>query len=143
MKKATFVIAVAFFIALLAACGSDSDDGGDNAATAPPATPPPAAAPTPNIPEGAIQVINRDQGGSGEYAFDPADHKFSVGQEVTFAISAQTEFHTFTVDDLGIDLSVNAGETDIFTYTFDKAGTYKLYCIPHQALGMVGEIVVE
>lgn len=56
---------------------------------------------------------------------------------------AETEFHTFTVDDLGIDMELDSGETKTLTYTFDKAGVYKLICIPHEALGMVGEIVVQ
>ena len=82
-------------------------------------------------------------GGSGEYRFDPAEFTFTEGQEVTFAIVAETEFHTFTVDELEIDVEIEAGETEMFTYTFDKPGTYELICIPHQAQGMVGEIVVE
>lgn len=131
------------FVALLAACGSDSNEGvGDNSAAPPPAAPSPAAAPAPDIPDGAIRVINQDQGGSGKYAFSPSEHKFSVGEEVTFALIAETEFDTFTVDELGIDQTINAGETKVFSFTFDKAGTYKLYCIPHQSLGMVGKIVV-
>jgi plastocyanin len=47
------------------------------------------------------------------------------------------------VDELGIDQEMDAGETKIFNFTFSKAGVYKLFCIPHESLGMVGEIVVE
>ena len=90
-----------------------------------------------------VRVINRDQGGSGEYRFDPAQLRFEVGQEVTFSLKGETEFHTFTVDELGIDVSMDVGETVEYTYTFDQAGTFRLYCIPHEALGMTGEIVVE
>ncbi len=143
MRKLTLVIAMMVFVALLAACGSSGDDGdGDSAAAPPPAAPPPAAA-APDIPAGAIQVTNRDQGGSGKYEFSPKEFKFSVGQEVTFALTSETEFHTFSVDELSIDQTIDPGETKLFTTTFDKAGTYPLYCIPHQALGMTGEIVVE
>ena len=28
-------------------------------------------------------------------------------------------------------------------FEFTEAGTYKLICIPHEAQGMIGEIVVE
>ena len=62
---------------------------------------------------------------------------------MTFALVAEAEFHTFTVDELDIDVFMEAGETVRYTFTFDKPGTYKLICIPHQALGMTGEIVVE
>ena len=88
-------------------------------------------------------MINRDLGGSGEYRFDPAEFRFETGQEVTFALAAETEFHTFTVDELEIDVSIDAGETIPFTFTFNRPGTFELICIPHQNLGMVGEIVVE
>ena len=29
-----------------------------------------------------------------------------------------------------------------YEFTFDKAGTYKYFCVPHASLGMTGEIVV-
>lgn len=98
---------------------------------------------TPSIPEGAVHIINRDQRGSGEYRFDPSELRFKVGQEVTFALISETEFHTFTVNELDIDVSMDAGETVLFTFTFDRPGTYELICIPHKTLGMVGEIIVE
>ena len=51
--------------------------------------------------------------------------------------------YTFTVDDLNIDESVDGGKTVTFTHTISKAGTFRLYCIPHEAFGMEAEIVVE
>lgn len=124
----------------VAACGSDGS-GQEPAVSTP--TREALPSPTPSIPESVVQVINRDLGGSGEYRFDPSEFKFETGQEVTFAFTAETEFHTFTVDDLDIDVSIDAGETVPFTFTFNRPGTFELICIPHQALGMVGEIVVE
>ena len=134
---------IVILVSGLAACGSNGGEqerAGSPVATA---TRAPTAAPQPSIPEGAVRVINRDQGGSGEYRFDPSEFTFKVGQEVTFALVAETEFHTFTVDELDIDVSMDAGQTVLFTFEFAKAGTYKLTCIPHETLGMVGEIVVE
>ena len=90
-----------------------------------------------------VEVLNRDVGGSGVYAFDPKEFTFSVGDSVEFTVTAETEFHTFTVDELGIDEVVLGGETITFTYTFDEAGEFKLFCIPHQSLGMVGTITVR
>ena len=125
----------------LARCGSDGEKDESADSAAPTATEPSAAAVT--IPDGAVRVTNRDKGGSGKYEFDPPKLTFKAGEEVTLALTAETEFHTFTVDELGIDVSMDAGQTKISTYKFDKPGTYKLYCIPHQSLGMVGEIVVQ
>lgn len=141
--KIASLILVSLLIAILTACGAG--DGGEQPTTSQAPTPvqKTTKAAEPSLPTGAVKVINRDQAGSGEYRFDPAEFKFAVGEEVTFALVSETEFHTFTVDDLGIDVSMEAGETVIYTFTFDKSGTYELICIPHQALGMVGEIVVE
>lgn len=85
----------------------------------------------------------QDPGGSGAYAFDAADFTFSVGETVTFDLTSEEEFHTFTVTDLSINVAVNAGATQTLEFTFEQAGTYELICIPHQALGMVGTITVQ
>ena len=144
MSRLTVVSVFAvLLVAVSAACGSN---GGEQEATATPgvtAIETPAAAPEPSIPDDSVKIINRDQSGSGEYRFDPSELTFKVGQEVTFALVAQTEFHTFTVDELGIDVSIDAGTTELFTFEFANAGTYNLICIPHETLGMTGQIVVE
>ena len=90
-----------------------------------------------------MSLVNQDQGGTGQYAFAPNAFSFSVGECVDFSMTGETESHTFTVDELQIDESVGARETATFSFTFDKAGTYRLYCIPHEAEGMVGTITVQ
>ena len=62
---------------------------------------------------------------------------------MTFSLCAETEFHMFTVDDLGIDMAVSGRTNETFTYTFDRAGTFELICIPHQGLGITGTITVK
>lgn len=115
------------------------------AVAAPPALPTsPSAAPAPApSTAGMFAVGLQDPGGSGSYVFDPADLSFSVGETVTFALTSENEFHTFTVDDLDIDEGVESGETVELSFTFDTAGTYELICVPHQSLGMVGTITVQ
>ena len=83
---------------------------------------------------------NEDVGGSGAYAFNPADLTFKVGDTITFTLIAETEFHTFTVEDLGIDEALDTGSTERFVYTFDRAGTFKLTCLAHP--DMTGTITV-
>ena len=148
-------------LALVAACGGDVPPKGDHdavkAAPIPasqqPSSAPPAAAPAATAPVAAessassasagteVIVELKDEG--GDYAFAPAELAFSVGETVTFKMTSQNEFHSFTVDDLGIDMEVEAGETGTLNFTFDKAGTYELICIPHESLGMVGTITVQ
>ena len=135
-----------FAVLLVAASTGCGSNGGELEATVAPtvtAIETPTAAPEPSIPDGAVTIINRDQSGSGEYRFDPSELTFKVGQEVTFALVAQTELHTFTVDELGINVFIDPGTTELFTFEFAKAGTYNLICTPHESLGMTGQIVVE
>jgi nitrite reductase (NO-forming) len=88
-------------------------------------------------------VSLQDPSGSGEYIFDEADLTFGVGESVNFVLEAEGEFHTFTVEELGINVAVTAGSTQELSFTFDTAGTYELICVPHNALGMVGTITVQ
>ena len=134
----------------LVGCGGDAEEEAPATAAAPPppapaapAPVPAAIAPAPGPASEVVEVVNRDVAGSGEYKFDPPELNFTLGETVTLRVNGEAEFHTFTVDELGIDESFDAGETVEFTFTFDKAGTFKLYCIPHEALGMVGTITVK
>lgn len=90
-----------------------------------------------------VSVSLEDLGGSGEYKFGPSDFTFSVGETVTFELTSETEFHTFTLDDFGIDESVEAGETVSCTVSFDDTGIFPLICIPHELDGMLGTIVIQ
>ena len=66
---------------------------------------------------------------------------FSVGETVTFTLTAETEFHTFTVEDPDIDESLEAGEPRKFTFVFKEAGSFDLICLAHP--DMVGTITVR
>lgn len=147
-----------FVLIFAMACGSSDNDtpsqpAAPNPAPAAPAAPTPAistATPVPPPPAPAVSaevtelsVGLLDGGGRGPFAFEPFDFNFAVGEEVKFSFASEAVFHTFTVDDLGIDVSVDGGDTVEFTFTFDTLGTYELTCIPHQALGMVGTITVQ
>ncbi len=80
---------------------------------------------------------------NANYLFNPADITVKVGETVTLKLTSGNEFHSFTVDELGIDVEVDAGTTEETTFTFSDAGTYELICIPHESLGMVGKIIVQ
>lgn len=80
---------------------------------------------------------------NANYLFDPTEITVKVGETVTLKLTSENEFHSFTVDDLGIDVEVDAGMTEEITFTFSEAGTYDLICIPHESLGMVGKIIVQ
>ena len=90
-----------------------------------------------------IDIGLQDPGGSGEYSFDPSAMNFKIGETVNFSLTSETEFHTFTVNDLDIDVSVDFGETVDVSFTFTEAGTFELVCIPHFGNGMFGTVIVE
>ena len=145
MRKSLILVLVALLGLAFAAiaCGG----GGDAEPTARPKTTAarPTAAPSeaaPSKDSNVVKVENQDTGGTGEYKFVPKDFTFKVGDTITFEMSGETEFHTFTVDDLGIDEVVDGGETVTFDVTFDKPGEFELICITHQAFGMTGTITV-
>ena len=101
-----------------------------------------AGCPEPGQPGGTGTPVSLADRG-GEYRFDPPELTFSAGDTVQLTLTADTEFHTFTVDALDIDCSVNPGETVTFSFTFDNPGTFPLICIPHEGQGMKGTITVN
>lgn len=135
-------------VALLAACsGGSAAEPKAPEPTSPPAvvapTTPPAPVDTSPPADDVEKVSLQDPSGSGAYLFGPTELTFGVGETVTLQLTSEGEFHTFTVDDLGIDVGVDPGATETLTFTFDRAGTFELICIPHEALGMVGTITVQ
>ena len=107
--------------------------------------PPPCGEPVEGPKEGGTPTSVRleDERESGAYRFDPGNLSFKVGETVNFTLTAETELHTFTVCELKVDESVDAGQTVTFSITFDRPGTFGLICIPHESQGMVATIVVQ
>ena len=158
INRIGILLTVSMFVFSIGACGENTPPKGSHDPVKPAAvsssnhTAPPPPAPT--TPPAAAQV-SASSAVSGrviavalkdentEYMFDPGDIAVSSGETVTIEMTSQSEFHSFTVDKLGIDVEVEAGETQTFTFTFDKPGTYDLICIPHETLGMVGRIIVQ
>jgi plastocyanin len=142
-----------YFVAvlLLAACSSGSTSTGAGGAAA---TKPPAAANTPAPAGGGAQsqTINMND----QYQFQPANLTVPRGTTITWMNTGQQQ-HTVTDDpakaanradgqlpngaqpwDSGF---IDAGKT--FTHTFDTPGQYTYFCMPHEALGMIGHITVS
>ena len=83
------------------------------------------------------------------FRFVPDTYNLEVGKTYTLVFEKATAYHTFTIEGLtikegaGVDIVVNAGETARKTITPTKAGTFKLTCVPHDSLGMVGQVIVK
>ena len=141
------IFALLIIVVFSLACGSDSSSETKESTAAPATAKVEEKSSTSNsdaeAEKGVVRVLNQDMGGSGSYTFVPNEFIFEKGQNVTFELVAETEYHTFTVDDLKIDEDINAGETKRFKFDFNETGTFELYCIVHKANGKVGEIIVK
>ena len=68
-----------------------------------------------------------------------------VNQPIEITVTNQGALdHDFVIEELGVDILLSPGKTEVVTVTVDHPGTVKYICsIPgHEEAGMVGEIVV-
>ena len=138
-SRILLVIGVAALAVGLVACGGGSGtnptptQGSSAASTIAPAT------------SGEILVNLLDKGGD---RFDSNTFNFKVGQKVTLRLKSESQFHTFTINNMPtqegkpINAFVNAGETVVIEFTPTQAGTFNLVCTPHQTLGMTGKVTI-
>ncbi len=78
--------------------------------------------------------------------YDPDSISMSEGEDLEVTIdNTDNQLHTFTIDELGIDLEVDAGESDSVTIEAPDAGEYDFYCtVPgHRESGQEGVLTVE
>jgi plastocyanin len=154
VRKLAVAALLAAAVAIAAvACGQPAPTGPSMTIIKRASPPIPAPAPTkvsgedevtgPAIDGTKITINMIDNGGVGPMSYDPADFTFGVGEGVNFTFIAEAAFHTFTVNDLDINVEVNAGEAKGLDFVFEEPGTYALICVPHEALGMVGTITVQ
>lgn len=102
--------------------------------------------------ERKIIVAEISQSSSGEtvameaksFSFSPDALRATIGEVFALNITA-TGQHTFTIDELGIDVILPHGETTRVEITPEQTGSFQFYCsIPgHRGAGQVGTIVVE
>jgi plastocyanin len=90
----------------------------------------PASAPAGNV--AATVIDNR---------FQPKELTFAVGSTVTWTNNGNN-IHTLTSPDGLFDSGgLLAGQS--FSFTFDKAGTYRLICRQHGLNGMAAQVIVQ
>jgi plastocyanin len=146
MRRAALLLTTAVFA--VAGCGGDDDDDSGNRS----AQEVPAPAQTAPTDEGGGTVVDMND----QLTFEPKEIEVSVGEEVTWMNIGKIA-HTVTADkskaaDPAL-VSIPAGtkewdsgfvnENESFSHTFEKAGTYRYICIPHEGAGMVGTVVVK
>lgn len=127
---------------IISACGGDSP-APTATPTPPPATPTPTPSSTePTQPSGGGELLEVVHG-ENPYVFIPDTLDLELGKTYTLDFNVPTEFHTFTLSELGIDIFINAGEKVTEDITINQAGEFELICTPHLTLGMVGTVTVS
>lgn len=93
------------------------------------------------VADGIVEIVIS----STDIAFDP----YEVTVPVSYVLSIDlpntgTVMHNFTVDELGVNIDINPGETEVVGFTNVPPGEYEFYCnVPgHREAGMVGTITV-
>ena len=81
--------------------------------------------------------------GSDPYFFEPKGFELQAGQNYAFEVTSYHELHSFTVMEIGLNVNVMPNTTEIIDVKFDKPGTYKLICLPHEIYDMVATIKVN
>ncbi|MBX0323034.1 halocyanin domain-containing protein [Halomicroarcula sp. F13] len=84
------------------------------------------------------------EGNGGAFAFDPPLVKIARGSTVRWEWTGDGGAHNVVFEEADVssgDVASDAGTT--FEHTFDDPGQYRYACLPHEALGMRGAVVVE
>ncbi len=85
--------------------------------------------------EGDVELVTAD------IEFDPKSIDADAGQVSVFVDNEDTVLHTFTIEDLDVDLDIPAGKAA--RVTFDaEAGEYEFFCQPHKE-DMEGTLTVQ
>jgi len=82
---------------------------------------------------------------AGEGYFEPDVIMVDQGQAVTVVVENVTEEdHTFTIDELDVDVSLAPGEQEEVTFTAAEEGSFEFYCDEpgHRDAGMYGYLEV-
>jgi cytochrome c oxidase subunit 2 len=80
-----------------------------------------------------------------KFKFTPATIRLKLGEPVVLELTSLDRKHGFTVPDLNIDESIEAGKTTRVQIVPQKAGTFPFHCDVFCGSGheeMAGEIVV-
>lgn len=104
-----------------------------------------AATPVAGTPAAAAQSADAVEVVSYDIYFEPKEIAIPADTDVTFVLPNQgVTLHNFSIDDLGIDVDIDAGATQEVVVNA-PAGTYEYYCnVPgHKPAGMVGTLTIE
>lgn len=76
---------------------------------------------------GDIELVTED------IEFDKETIEAEAGKVSVFVDNKDTTFHTFTIDELGVDLDIPAGKAARVTFDVPESGSFVFYCVPHES----------
>jgi plastocyanin len=110
---------------VVGACGGDDDDSGSNGG---------------GSGGGEAQSVDLT---AANFAFDPTTIEAEPGQEVTVTlVNDDSAEHSFTVEDLDVEVEAEGGESADVTFTAPDSGSVEFHCEYHPEQ-MRGEITVD
>lgn len=78
---------------------------------------------------------------AADLEFDDESIEVDAGEVGVFVENKDSTLHTFTIDELDVDLAIPAGKSARMTFQADP-GTYEFYCVPHE-YDMKGKLEVR
>jgi plastocyanin len=85
---------------------------------------------------------------TSNFGFDQTELHVVAGETVALRlVNTDNTTHTFTIDELGVDVPILPGDGNVAVFRPTQPGTYIFYCKPHYdpatGQGMHGTLVVE
>jgi plastocyanin len=114
---------------LLAGCGGGAGGGGEGGGG------------NADVKPGAREIkVN-----ARSYAFAPKDIDVRAGENIAIVLHSQDQAHDFTIENKGLVVTVDGGNTAKGGFRLTKAGTYTFFCsiTGHRASGMEGTITAS
>jgi pseudoazurin len=101
-----------------------------------------AAAPSAGAAEHEVKMLNRGTAG-GTMVFEPAFLQIAPGDTVRF-VPTDRGHDVKTIEGMLPEgaAALDSGMSQELVVTFETEGVYGYKCVPHQAMGMVGLVVV-
>jgi len=130
LKTIALLTFMALTAAFTAACSSDSQETTTGSQA--------AQSPTPTVPSGSTRTVSLK---IEKFAFQPASITAQPGDRLQISIKNDDNVqHTFTIDSLGVDVSISAGQAASATVNAVSQGSLTFHCKIHPS--MVGTIHV-
>ena len=92
--------------------------------------------------EESVTVTVGARGNNGSFAFDPPAVRVDPGTRVVWEWNGKGGAHNVVAEDGAFESEMVGEKGYTFEQTFDSAGVHRYVCVPHEAMGMRGAVVV-